>query len=386
MKLTAMPLLLLTCCCGIGQADPADPYYMGSAWSPYPPGCITLPARQIDLYGDNVVRFWGGSMWLEVVHKVQGTDSSTNLGLVYINMYRVGCAEPNRSVIIAEFSLPQAQTDPRKTQLVLPSAGGSAAWDPVPFDFRAEPASWGQTIEQQAITMQAIGDYTGGWDDARQFTWRYVLDVGPTGAYWGSEFLTEYYNSRFWLELYRWTPPFSFIGFDVPATHEVLQPNPSLPLNGRLTGTWVEPNAADQGFLLSFGNAVPPAGGTADPTPENSELVAFLTWFTFDANGEALWLAGSARFPQGSTEVDIPLVRVTGGSFLGSEDSQRQIVGTLRLGAKRCNALDVDYDLAGLGLGFGAFSLQRLEALEIAGYPCRDYPARLTSLSQDAGN
>jgi hypothetical protein len=138
MKQIVMPALLLACCCGTGQADLADPYFTGNPWSPYPPGCITLPTRQIDLYGDNVVRFWSGSMWLEVVAKVQSTDVYANMGLVYINMYRVGCAEPNRSVIVAEFTLPQTWVDPRNARLVLPSAGGSAAWDPVPFDFRAD--------------------------------------------------------------------------------------------------------------------------------------------------------------------------------------------------------------------------------------------------------
>ena len=382
MKPNTMSVLLLACCCGIGQADPTDPYYLGNPYSPYPPGCITLPTRQIDLYGDNVVRFWGGSMWLEVVHKVQSTDPYANMGLVYINMYRVGCAEPNRSVIVAEFTLPQNWVDLRNSRLVLPSAGGSAAWDPVPFDFRAEPNSWGQTIEQQALTLRAIGDYTGGWDDARRFTWRYVLDVGPVGTYWGSEYLTEYYNSRFWLELYRFAP-FGTVGFEVPATQEVLQPNSSLPLNGRLTGTWVEPGAADQGFLLSFGTPVPAAGRTAAAPPEDPELVAFLTWFTFDAGGEALWLAGSARFPQGASEIVVPLVHVTEGEFLGGRAAQRRVVGEVLLSARQCNALDAAYDLAGLDLGSGTMHLQRLEALEIAGYPCRDYPARLTSLSPD---
>jgi hypothetical protein len=383
MNMGAKILLGLIIACS-SPAILANGYFTGNPYSPYPPGCITLPARQIDLYGDNVVRFWSGSMWLEVVHKVQSTDPYKNMGLVYVNMYRVGCAEPNRSVIMAEFTLPPEWADPRNSQLVLPSAGGSAAWDPVPFEFKAEPNGWGQTIEQQAITKQAIGDYTGGWDDARRFTWRYVLDVGPVGKYWSSEFLTEYYNGRFWLELFR-SDPFGYIGFEVPATQEVLAPNPSLPLNGRMTGTWVEPGAADQGFLLSLSNTVAPAGSAA-AHPESSELVVFLTWFTFDARGDALWLAGSARFPQGQSEVTVPLVQVTRGAFLGSEEAERRTVGNLRLTARQCNALEVDYDLADLNLGSGAMHLQRLEALEIAGYPCRDFEAKLTSLASQASN
>ena len=36
-------------------------------------------------------------------------------------------------------------------------------------------------------------------------------------------------------------------------------------------------------------------------------------------------------------------------------------------------------DLAAFGLGAGTLQLQRLFALETAGYPCRDYEARLAS-------
>jgi hypothetical protein len=147
----------------------------------------------------------------------------------------------------------------------------------------------------------------------------------------------------------------------------------------------VEAGAADQGFLLSFSNPVPPAG-TAVAEPENAELLVFLSWFTFDSQGDMLWLAGEARFPQGSTEVSIPILRVTQGQFLGSQAAERTVMGQVRLKASQCNELEVDYDLSGLDLGAGDLRLQRLHALEIAGYPCRDYQARLDSLWPQPGN
>lgn len=382
MNMNAIAALSLACCCSLVQADP---YYTGNPLSPYPPGCITAPLQQLDLEGENVARFWGGSIWLEVASKVQSPDANRNQGLVYADMYRVGCAEPNRSVILIEFELPREWVDPRNAQIMLPSAGGGWDWYPVPFELRAEANGWGQSIQQAAVTKQAIGDYTGGWNNPRLFTWRYVLDVGPVGEFWTSEFLTEYYNSRFWLDLYRSDPLRPAVGVVVPATRDVLEPNAALPLNGRLTGTWVEPGAADQGFLLTFSNPVPPAGSAA-AEPENSELLVFLSWYTFDAEGRQLWLVGNARFPQGATEVTVPIVQVANGQFLGSQAAERNIVGQLRLAAKRCDALEVDYDLAELELGAGAMRLQRIGAMEIAGYTCRDYLARLASLPMPAGN
>lgn len=359
-------------------ADTADPYYTGNAFSPYPPGCVTLLSQQRELYGDNVVRFWSGSMWLDVVHEVESGGNYRNVGLVHIDLFRVGCAEPDRSVIVAEFRLPQEWDDPRNAQLVLPTVSGSYAWDPVPFEFRAEPNGWGRTLQQEAITRQAFGDYTGGWDDARRFIWRYVLDVGPAGVGWGADFMVDYYNSRLGLQLGR-NDGWGNLSIEVPATHEVLEPNPVLPLNGRLSGAWIEPGAVDQGLVLSFSSPVPPAGQPAADAAR-SDLVVFLTWFTFDADGDPLWLAGSARFAPGASEVEVPLVHAAGGGFLDSRAAERRTVGSLRLKARQCNEIDVEYDLDNAGLGSGDLQLQRMEALEVAGYPCRDYLARLASL------
>lgn len=382
MKLTAMPTLLLACCWSLIPADPADPYYVDQALAPYPPGCVTLPTRQVDLYGDNVVQFWSGRLSLEVVHKVQG---DTNLGQVEARMLRVGCAEPNRSVIMMEFRLPFEWAEARESQFVLPSftAEGPGGFHYIPFELKAEPNAWGQTLEQQSLTKHALGDYTGGWDNPRLFTWRYVLDMAPAGAYW--ERMAEFYNGAFWLQGYS-NGNISGPLIEVPATRSSIERNPALPLNGRLTGTWVEPGATDQGFLLSFSNPVLPAGSSI-ASLQRPELLVFVSWFTFDAAGGQLWLAGNARFPPGATEVTVPVIQVMSGEFLGPPVESglgvdpRTVMGEIHLKARSCNALELDYDLAALELGAGTLQLQRLFALETAGYPCRDYEARLASQS-----
>ena len=359
----------------------ADGYY--TSQSPYPPGCITLPANQLDLYGDNAALFWSGTLQLEVVHKVESPDPAANLAPVDVAMYRVGCAEPGRSVILVEFRLPAEQVDSWDWQLVLPTFTGSTAMHPLLFELKPEANGWGEDIRQNSLTKRSLGDYSGGWFDAHWLVWTYVLDIGSEGMYWPSPFLVDYYNDRFALELFingKWMDFY----IDVPSTTSVLHPNTSLPLNGRQSGTWIEPGASDQGFLLSFGNPVPPAGDT-EVSREQSDLVVFLTWYTFDAQGSQLWLAGNARFPQGASEAIVPLIRVTDGQFLGSEPepgpgvSTREVVGELRLKSIACNALLVDYELQAIGLGSGRMDLQRLEALETAGYPCRDYESRLAS-------
>lgn len=361
----------------------ADGYFTSRGHSPYPPGCVTLPASQFDLYGDNVVRFWSGSLRLEVVHKVESPVPAANTAPVDVAMYRLGCAEPGRSVILVVFRLPAEPVDGGYRQLVLPTFAGSTAMHPLLFELKPEPNGWGEDVRQNSLTKRSFGDYSDGWFDARHLVWTYVLDIGPDGQYWPASFLVEYYNSRFALEVHvngEWLD----FSIDVPSTAAILDPSPSLPLNGRQSGIWVEPGISGQGFLLSFGNPVPRAG-SAVASPRQSDLVLFLTWYTFDAQGSQLWLAGDVRFPQGATEVVMPLLRVNRGQFLGPEpearfgEAPRERVGELRLKSLGCNALVVDYDLQAIDLGTGRMSLQRLEALETAGYACRDYEARLAS-------
>lgn len=373
-----IPLGILLAC--FYQAAPGDPYFNGTPYTPYPPGCVTLPLRQIDLYGDNMVQVYSGRVWLQRVHKVYSADPIKNLGQVDLSLYRMSCAEPNRSVILIEFKLPPESGMPQEFRL--PTVGGDGtAMHIVPFELKAEPNTWGQSIEQNALTGRSFGDYTNGWDDAHRFTWRYVLDIVPGGATWDPGFLTEYYNGAIPLMFYSEDGSVMF-EIDVPATRDVLEPNQVLPLNGRLSGAWIEENAVDQGFILSFSNPVPPTGSKITE-PEFSDLSVFLSWYTFDPQGYMLWLTGAGHFPQGATEVSIPIELVNHGQFLGNQAAYRAAVGSVQLKARQCNSLEVTYDLASLGLGMGDMRLQRPFALELAGYPCRDYKARLDNLTTD---
>jgi hypothetical protein len=287
-------------------------------------------------------------------------------------MYRVGCAETNRSVIIAEFTLPPQWVDPRKAQVMLPWLGGNTGFDPVPFEFKAEANSGGGIPGQFHFLEKAFGDYTGGWDDPRRFSWRYVLD---THSRFGG--VATYYNDAFTLVFYR-SYGENFLAIPIPSTQDLLDPSTTMPLGGRLSGNWVEEGSADQGLLISFSTPLLPPGATT--RPENSDLLVFLSWFTFDAQGEMLWLTGAARFAQGANLADIRIEQVTQGAFLDNTPAQRAIVGSARLRAFNCNKLELEYELGELGLGSGVMQLQRLLALEIADYPCRDYEGLQASI------
>jgi hypothetical protein len=358
----------------------ADTYYRGNYWSPYPPGCVTVPLRQVDLYGDNVAHFYHGTMQLDVAQYALGSDPQKLIRPVNMNLYRIACAEANRSVILVEFSLPTELPDPVYRVFELPDFLGGTGFHYVPFILKSEPNLSGLGLSQQALIRRTFGDYTGGWDDASRFSWRYILDVGPAGQYWPG--LTDYYNDSFGLEV-KLRGGYGFV-LTVPSTAESLTANTQIPLNGRLSGNWVEPETRDQGFLLSFSTLIPPAT-PADQPPEDADLLLFLSWYTFDQQGQMLWLTGSARIHQGDSEATIDFVRVEDGEFMGNREAARAMAGSAQLRAKNCNSLEFDYDLSSLGLGQGSMQLQRIFALEIAGYNCRDHEARLASISTAEG-
>ncbi len=157
-----------------------------------------------------------------------------------------------------------------------------------------------------------------------------------------------------------------------------LLPVPRLPLSGRQSGTWVIEGAADQGFQLAISDQVGVRQDSAPGVPD-LPLVIFLTQYTFDTDGNMLWLTGAAEFEPGASEVTIPIERVTNGEFRGSKRADREIVGSVTITSNSCNDLGFEFDYSSLGLGQGVRRLQRIFSLETAGYDCRDYEARVAA-------
>ncbi|NND43697.1 MAG: hypothetical protein HKN58_00125 [Xanthomonadales bacterium] len=354
----------------------ANPYFAGNPWSPIPPGCLTLPKAQKTLYGDNRVKFWegqvrsGGNWW-----PADGDPNPNQQVALAVRMYRIGCAEPNRSAIVAEIQVAESnRVIPPQVPVLYFSA--HLSWDGgriVPLLALAEPTEWRDKTQDGSQGQAMLGDYTGGWIPMQGYTWTYLIDApGPGSTHFSPDWhmSAREYNEAFDLHIH--IPGSVWVTVPVPATRDVLARNPRLPLNGRLSGGWVIDGATDQGLVLSFANRVPAAAAA----PALSPLLLFLSWYTFDVDGNPLWLTGTAEFAQGTSQVDIPIALVTGGEFLGSRRAERAVAGVVTLTARGCDDLQLEYDLPGVGLGSGISRLQRLAALEVAGYNCRDYESR----------
>ena len=352
--------------------------FLENPYTPYPAGCVTLPKLQSLIYGDTAFKVYDEEISLPSANNPQN-------GLaVRLAVYRVTCAEPNRSVIWLEFSIPES-LDPANTfYRVLGIYAGKPGGTVYSMRLAEEPGQWGGT--EHHGNGQIFGGNSPGTVDGHDRKWLFILEnAAPQSVTMGDEegdyvpgltdFMTaEEYNDAFQLEILLnvldgWV-------VEIPSTASLPNSTPGFPISGRLSGNWVIDGASDQGIAL----AISELPGSFFPYYlylEDSLLSIFLTWNTYDLTGNLLWLTGSVNFNMGQSQVFIPIELVYQGQFLGSKAAARQRVGSVTIKANSCNDLTFHYDLDDIFMGTGTRHLHRLFSMETAGYTCRDRAARI---------
>jgi len=371
----------------LAHSATADPFFTGNPWTVIPPGCITRPDLQAELYGNHSFVVFDGQA------RLRGADSPDSFENylagpepAMVRIRRVACAEPGRSALFVEHRIAPTGFGYSRRYLLPdylwdPAAGGTLGW----LSMEPERQSGLPNHRTGTNIQAAFGDFSDGWlggDFGAVLQWTYVLDSpGPLPRYPTlSPISAEHYNQELLLysDQHASMDPGRFVPWVVPPTGNLDFGVVPMPLNGRHSGTWVVAGAQDQGLTLSFTNRLP-TQATLAAEPERSPVFVFLAWYTFDAEGQLLWLTGSGEFEQGADSVELALVLVTNGEFLGTRRANRAPAGSATLTAKSCADLVLDYDLSAIGLGAGPVQLERLHELEIAGYNCRDHEARRTA-------
>jgi len=325
--------------------------------SPYPAGCVTIPDSQTFVYGDNVERVYDDQLTL-----TDATDLSNELP-VNVHVYRIACADPNRSVIWIEFEIPDS-LNPDLTFYLTPEVHAFIDGQDITMRLTGEPNTWGSATEPDGF-----GHVIGGYQEfanGTPLTWIYVLDNLSLYATFSNPdvFMSPgQYNDGFRLDLLTLNSTWSV---DIPSTFDTLSANSRIPLSGRLSGNWVVQGVPDQGFVIAISELT----NSLDP-------LMFLSWYTYDNDGNTLWLTGAAQFEIGDTRITIPIELVTNGQFLGTKVADRNVVGSVIITANDCNDLSFHYELNDLNLGSGDERLERRFSLETAGYVCRDLEARV---------
>jgi hypothetical protein len=329
----------------------AQENYATNPLVPYPPACATN-YQVWDKYNISGT---------EIIHSgmIQLTGESGILHDVELIVWRKGCAEAGRSVILVDLK-------------PVDDGDGMDEWVFTPWFFAA-------TRRDPHIKMRAISEPNTSYaTDETQKLWEggsYTLFLENPSIY--SEFAyimvnPEEYNGAWQLRVRDVGDPVANTWeIDIPTYTNNLH-TPRMALTGRLSGTWVVSGVPDQGFVLAFeeeGSSLMPRG------------LFFMSWYTFDEKGDPLWLTGNGFYDRGATEISVDIVLVTNGRFLGAEVADRRIVGTARIVAQDCNSLVLEYDLEAIGLGAGSEILQRIFSLEIQGYACRDIQSRIDHLN-----
>ncbi|WP_181918915.1 hypothetical protein [Wenzhouxiangella sediminis] len=118
-------------------------------------------------------------------------------------------------------------------------------------------------------------------------------------------------------------------------------------ISGGFTGNWFNPEASGQGFQLQ----VMPDG----------RAVAF--WFTYDANGNQVWLVGE-DYIDGNT-LNLQMSQPVGASFgdgYNSDDVELIPFGTVSLTFDDCNSGTATWQSSNPDFGSGQMPLQRLSS------------------------
>lgn len=108
----------------------------------------------------------------------------------------------------------------------------------------------------------------------------------------------------------------------------------ALAIDGTYSGNWWEGEAkSGRGFLLE----VTPIGG-------QDNLI--VNWFTYDNNGNQIWITGGAPVTAGSETIEVPLQRLEGGSFgpeFQASDATRSNWGSITFNFDSCASATANY-------------------------------------------
>ena len=102
---------------------------------------------------------------------------------------------------------------------------------------------------------------------------------------------------------------------------------------GSMSGSWWDPTRSGEGQLLAFETV-------------GARSVAFLSYFTYDASGRAMWLVGNADYAPGATSISIPLFTGSGARFGGAfrtGDVRIAAAGTATLEFVSCAQMRLRY-------------------------------------------
>lgn len=261
-----------------------------------------------------------------------------------VRVWRIGCHEPNRSIIILNIRF-VAGDDVVRTPIVRivnldtnEKNGGSLFYWPPSVAFALPHNATSRNRPESTVASGHL----------------YIVDPGntPTDVYNFGNIALE----LLWPDNQIQIAPVFPYDSELDATQFL-----EAPLHGRYTGQWTVAGLPRSGLVLQIGEVEP------------ERNFVFAIWFTY-LDGAPTWVVGNVDFALGDSEVEIPMSILDGGGFItnpGSftgDDVAVNSVGTMTLRAIHCNALEADIDFTAGGLGQQSIELRRI--IRVAGFDC----------------
>lgn len=124
----------------------------------------------------------------------------------------------------------------------------------------------------------------------------------------------------------------------------------------RFTGIWFDPSQNGAGWLIE---------GLADNR-------AVITWYTYDTEGQLMWLVGSGTVE--NNVLSVPELLMTEGGVFGDEFDPSEVVntvwGSVEIELNNCNQGELSYQSLQNGFGIGQLNSVRLASIQ--GIGCED--------------
>lgn len=319
-------------------------------FSPFPPGCVALSLPTGPASQDNL-------LWEEVV-PAPGIGSASLDAEVLVTIWRVGCHDEGYSVVMVRL---QKLSGPRP--VLVPQVFVEAGEVDIPFH------------EAQLITHPAVGNVGASGSVMSEAGQTFMLAADPIAIDGATDFFPIDYNALFTLELSweAYAPTVATLGelFPIDGYFPELDPPQfaSLPLHGRMSGSYMVPGKAATGLFLKIGELV------------DDTNFLFAKFFTY-IDGTPIWIAGNTvGLEPGFTRADIEMQYIDGGQLFTSpldfteNDVDRKFFGTLGVEALTCNSLRLHYDFRenDLGRDFGQGSVVVDRLTRIAGHDCNPW-------------
>ncbi len=116
-----------------------------------------------------------------------------------------------------------------------------------------------------------------------------------------------------------------------------------------MSGAWFDPSRSGEGFTVYISET-------------NGTQMADVTWYTYDSNGNQLWLSGQGEVSDQS--VTITEMNQFTGANLFNGTAQSTAYGSLSMSWNDCNQAVIDYDFSTINLDSGQFDVNQLTNLD----------------------